>query len=336
MRQRRSRAFGRHRVAQTAMVYWRRSRWAWAGCSTNHGWLLKLVDKPDSTDPHLPLPNVPSRIASLGFRGISSKGTPAIVPPLIPIPAGSFLMGSDKSRDKEAIVDEAPVHHVEVASFQIAKYPVTVAEYALAVRAGAVREPPAEEALEALGIESVTWVKQQQRLDHPVVCVLWEDVTSYIAWLVSSTGQYGWRLPTEAEWEKAARWDQQHSVSRTYPWGNEFDADRCNVWESGIKSTSPVGSYLASDTRRSGASPYGVEDMVGNVWEWTSSVYEFYPYVQDDGRESQSSTEYRTLRGGSWSGIATSAGATRRFFNWWDFPRTICGFRLAFTPEAGS
>ena len=230
---------------------------------------------------------MPARLANLNFQGVNPSGTPAIVPPLITIPGGPFLMGSDKAKDSQAYDDELPQHRVEVSTFQIAKYPVTVAEYALAVRAKAVREPS-------------DWASQQQHADHPVVSVSWNDAVAYITWLISATGQRGWRLPTEAEWEKAARWDPRANTSRIYPWGDSFDKARCNTRESGIGTTSPVGSYPASDARRSGASPFGVEEMAGNVWEWTGSVFKPYPYIMNDGREDSKSTGNRTLRGGSW------------------------------------
>jgi formylglycine-generating enzyme required for sulfatase activity len=111
-------------------------------------------------------------LASLGFWGVNRNGTPAIVPPLITIPAGAFLMGSDKAKDSQAHDDELPQHRVEASALQIAKYPVTVVEYALAVHAGAVREPPAS--------GTVTWANQQQHPDHPVVCVSWQDANAYI------------------------------------------------------------------------------------------------------------------------------------------------------------
>lgn len=208
-----------------------------------------------------PLPDVPARLASLGFRGVNINGTPAIVPPLITIPAGYFLMGSNRARDKEAQDNEMPQHRVEVGTFQISKYPVTVAEFAVAMRTGAVHELPAE--------GGVTWQMQLQRPDHPVVCVSWHDAMAYIMWLREATAQMNWRLPSEAEWEKAARWDAERKVSRLYPWGDTFDKERCNTNDSGIGTTTPIGSYPASDTRRSGASAYGVEEMVGNVWEIT-------------------------------------------------------------------
>ena len=92
--------------------------------------------------PRFPTPIVPARLAGLGYQGINVSGTPAFIPPLITIPAGPFLMGSDLTRDPEAQANETPQYWIEVGAFQIAKYPVTVAEYALAVRSGAVREPP--------------------------------------------------------------------------------------------------------------------------------------------------------------------------------------------------
>ena len=123
-------------------------------------------------------------------------------------------MGSDKARDEEAFDAELPQHRVEVGVFQIGKYPVTVAEYALAVVAGAVREPPQS--------GSVTWAVQQQRLDHPVVCVSWNDAVAYITWLAETTGQRGWRLPNEAEWEKAARWDPRAKYQPHLPLGRQL------------------------------------------------------------------------------------------------------------------
>jgi formylglycine-generating enzyme required for sulfatase activity len=281
-----------------------------------------------SPTPRFPTPIVPTRLASLGYQGINLSGTPAFIPPMITIPAGPFIMGSDLTRDPEAQANETPQYWVEVGTFQIAKYTVTVAEYALAVRSGGVREPPQS--------GSVTWQTQQQHPDHPVVCVSWQDAMAYTAWLNKTTGQRGWRLPTEAEWEKAARWDPQRQDSRIYPWGNTFDKDRCNVSESGIRTTSPIGSYPASDARRSGASPFGVEEMAGNVWEWTSSVFKPYPYITNDGREDQKSTENRTLRGGSWVNGAWVARAACRVGLRWDFLSFSIGFRLALSPGAGS
>jgi formylglycine-generating enzyme required for sulfatase activity len=234
-------------------------------------------------------------------------------------------MGSDKRQDSQASDDETPQHRVDVDAFQIAKYPVTVAEYALAVQAGAVREPS--------GYGRVNWATQQWRIDHPVVCVTWQDANAYIAWLKTATGQGDWRLPSNAEWEKAARWDPQRQQSRIYPWGDTFDKARANTMESGLKTTTPVGSYPAADADRSGASPYGVEEIAGNIWEWTSSLDKPYPYLQSDGRDDQHSIEHRTLRGGSWNNVAMAARAAHRSVI--DGPGDSdysMGFRLAYGP----
>ena len=133
--------------------------------------------------------------------------------------------------------------------------------------------------------------------NHPVVYVSWHDANAYCAWRSHQEGRVV-RLPTEAEWEKAARGPSTDSGDgRTWPWGNTFDAMKCNMNQTGIGDTSPVGIFAA------GRSPYEAFDMAGNVWEWTRSVWgaEFgYPYRADDGREDQSRTNVsRVVRGGS-------------------------------------
>ena len=275
-----------------------------------------------------PPPDVSPRLISLSFRGVNVAGAQAIIPPLVSVAADPILMGSDKAKDREASDSEIPQHRVELPAFQLGTYPVTVAEYALAVRAGVVREPPTAGA--------VTWQTQLQRLDHPVVCVSWQDATAYVAWLREVTGQRGWRLPSEAQWEKAARWDAARGVSAIYPWGDHFDPHRCNVYESGLGATNAVGSYPGGDRARSGASPCGAEEMAGNVWEWTSSLYKPYPYIATDGREDEHSTGNRTLRGGSWVSIARYARAACRDNLRWDNLISDVGFRLALSPSAGS
>jgi len=130
-----------------------------------------------------------------------------------------------------------------------------------------------------------------------VVYVFWHDAVVYCRWLSEVTGR-PYRLPSEAEWEKGAR----GTDGRIYPWGNQWDAERCNNKEGGKGDTTPVGAYPQ------GASPYGPLDMAGNVWEWTRSLWgkdwkepSFkYPYDPDDGREDLEAEGYRVLRGGSW------------------------------------
>jgi formylglycine-generating enzyme required for sulfatase activity len=211
---------------------------------------------------------------------------------LISIPAGEFLMGSDPQQDKDAFDDEQPQHRLYLPDYYLAKTPVTNQQYQAFVAATG-REPPASWTNRAPphGLE-----------DHPVVNVSWYDARDYCQWLSEVTGR-SYVLPSEAEWEKGAR----GSDGRLYPWGDRWDALCCNSMESGPGKTTAVHAYPQ------GASPYGLLDMAGNVWEWTRSLwgtnlersdYRYrYPYRPTDGRENLDARpeEYRVLRGGAFN-----------------------------------
>lgn len=194
------------------------------------------------------------------------------------VPAGPFIMGDDAGRYD----DEKPAHEVVLEAYYIGKYPVTNAEY---VRYREDVGRPFE----------IPDGKEQ----HPVVTISWYEARDYALWA-------GMRLPTEAEWEKAASWDEsgtrgrilglgkKEGRKRKYPWGDAFDKEKCNTSEAGIGGTTPVGRYSPA-----GDSPYGCADMAGNVWEWCSSLYKPYPYRADDGREEAAASGTRVLRGGS-------------------------------------
>jgi formylglycine-generating enzyme required for sulfatase activity len=125
---------------------------------------------------------------------------------------------------------------------------------------------------------------------QPVVGLCWYEANAYCAWLAAQTGK-PFRLPTEAEWEAAAR----RREARAFAWGNTFDAARCNAFESHVRGTAPVGVFPGGDT------PEGLIDMTGNVWDWTSSLYHPYRYSAADGRENvDNADDPRGLRGGSW------------------------------------
>ncbi len=263
---------------------------------------------------------VPPTLQAKGFAAQVVSGVAVIVPPLSDVLAGPYLMGSDKKKDPQAYDDELPQHTVTLAAYQIGTYPVTVAEYARAVEARAVRQPP--------DTEYMKWATQLQRLDHPVVYVSWNDVVAYAAWLAQVTGQ-PWRLPTEAEWEKAAR----GTDGRIYPWGNTWDKTRANTSDGGPGTTTPVGAYAD----KGDASPYGAHDLSGNVWEWCSSLSQSYPYNPDDGRENLQSTGNRVLRGGSWGSTPGLARAAYRYIYDPDVLLFLNrGFRLARGVWAGS
>ncbi len=288
----------------------------------------------------------PQRLADLGFvrhTGAASEEW-YITPPLCQIEAGPFLMGSNRQQDTEAKDNELPQHTVETESYQIGAYPVTVAEYDCAVRAGIVRKPH-------YGL--ITWTYQLQRLDMPVTCISWADAIAYAAWLARLTGQT-WRLPTEAEWEKAAR----GTDGRIYPWGNQWDSSRANIdefdawilnheqhnvdsgmmgkWRSLLahvmakphKPLDDVPTPVGAFAERGDKSPYGVHDLAGNVWEWTTSLFRPYPYLADDGREDPEITGTRVLRGGSWGNSASEARSANRNGNAPTEPDDSMGFRL--------
>jgi hypothetical protein len=249
---------------------------------------------------------LPPRLDQLGFKGWRIGEVELIVPPARVVPAGPFLMGS---REESA---EAPVHPVTIPLYAIATYPVLVAEYACFVRAEHALPPD---------LGRITWEVQFSRLDHPVVNVSWHDAVAYAAWLSRWTGQR-WRLATEAEWEKAARWDPGSGVARTYPWGDTFDSSRCNTRESTLGGTTPSGTYP------NGASPCGAQDMAGNVREWTSSLYDAYPYDPGDGREQMDVIGERVQRGGSWFSFGSDARAAQRDWHAPDEVSPVVGFRL--------
>jgi eukaryotic-like serine/threonine-protein kinase len=263
---------------------------------------------------------------SLGASLVSPKDNMT----MIFIPAGEFSMGSENG-----LTDEQPLHTVALDAFWIDQTEVTNAMYSLCVQSGACDQP------------SVTSYYQDPRYsNHPVAFVSWNDATAYCSW----TGR---RLPTEAEWEKAASWDPLMNQKRVYPWGNEFDCKKGNFDDEtqldsfvmpgapncdGYTRTSPVGSFP------SGASPYGVLDMGGNVWEWVhdafietdplkTSVQNYYaisPRSNPQGVDP-SITDYRVMRGGSWN---INFGYGRSAYRLWfglDDSYDFTGFRCSYS-----
>jgi formylglycine-generating enzyme required for sulfatase activity len=190
---------------------------------------------------------------------------------MVLVPAGKFIMGSN-----ERLPDEGPQHTVYLDAYYIDKYEVTNLQYANFNNATNRRSPT--------HFRNRTF--PQGKADHPVTYVSWEDADAYCRWA-------GKRLPTDEEWEKAAR----GTDGRWFPWGDEFDAEKANTpirWQDigAFGDTTPAGSF------EGGKSPYGVYDMSGNVWEWTASWYKAYP---NNKTPSESYGErYKTLKGGSW------------------------------------
>jgi len=228
----------------------------------------------------------------------------------VAIPGGSFAMGSDTANANE---NEKPVHRVTVANFRMDRTEVTVKAYRVCVDAGQCSRPDAYSFAKGDYRVFCNWGHPDNRDNHPINCVDYGQAKAFCAWA-------GKRLPTEEEWEYAARGGDE---GRIYPWGNDEPTERhLNACGSecpshlvayhfpggralypssdGWPETSPVGSFP------SGASKHGVLDMAGNVWEWTASTYATY-----DGARTESK---RVLRGGSWGGgDARTERATNRF-----------------------
>jgi iron(II)-dependent oxidoreductase len=239
------------------------------------------------------------------------------------IPAGKFLMGTDL---KNADAASHPQHPVYLKAYRIDKYPVTNAQYARFIAATGHR-PPSD------------WKNgkmQQGVLLYPVTLVNWYDAAAYAKWA-------GKRLPSEAEWEKAAR----GTDGRRWPWGNEMDPARLNTYYN-------VGSATNVTTYANGVSPYGVFDMAGNVDEWVED--DFVPYKGTDapadvfqGKVARVlSAEdramklaemvpvnrlYKVLRGGSWKGDPFSTASYHRDYSWPNYASDFYGFRCASDAE---
>ena len=214
---------------------------------------------------------------------------------MVYVPGGEFIFGSDAGRE-----DESPQQTIHVVAFYIDIHPVTYAEYKEFVDAIGHRQPR-------------DWVDSQippGKEDYPVVWVSWYDAAAYAEWR-------GKRLPTEIEWEKAAR----GTDGWQYPWGDAWAEGRCNSADAGLRETSPVGQFPQ------GASSYGALDMAGNVWEWTATWYDAYNgsvYTLD-----RFGTTCKVLRGGSWFEGADVVHTTTRNSAKPDFTFSTIGFRCA-------
>ncbi len=261
------------------------------------------------------------QIPFLGTPELPPTRTDARGVPMVLVPAGTFTMGVDSPEalaecerlgtspcDRKDFADAAPAHIVTLGAFYIDRYEVTNGRYAECVEAGACAEPSSTKSY-----TRDSYYGDPQYADHPVILVNWYDGQLYCGWRAA-------RLPTEAEWEKAAR----GTDGRLYPWGNSFLLGRANLcdrncsfpWsdseqDDGHADTAPVGSYTG------GASPYGAEDMAGNVWEWVGDRYgaDYYLLSPPVNPEGPSEGAFRVARGGAWFSPAIAATASYRLAN---------------------
>lgn len=274
---------------------------------------------------------------------------PETPPTMVAIPAGEFLMGDAASTGG---ADELPVHWVRVAAFELSPYEVAVGEYrrftnVTGYRTDAETNAHGKQGCAVLDVGLAVPVYQAgtswrdpgfvQTDRHPVVCLSVADVEAYIAWLARDTGQ-PWRLPTEAEWEYAAR----AGTTGTYPWG-ESATEACRFangadltpgtegqsWplqldcRDGAAHTAPVGDYVPN--------PWGLYDMIGNVWEWTADCYrpDFRQAPIDGSAFVVTECPKRTIRGGAWPYPASFLRVTNRGGSSVTIRANDRGFRLA-------
>ncbi|MCM1942068.1 formylglycine-generating enzyme family protein [Streptomyces sp. G3] len=270
-------------------------------------------------DPSLPLAE---RLAAGGMLGLLGD------PRLTPVPVTCFVPGAtvpvglpadeveyvvrhwaDKGVEESWIVKETPEHPVRLDDFWIARYPVTNGEWRDFLADAGLADRPTTWYLGAY-----PW----DRSNHPVAGVRAEHADAYASWLSERTG-HPWRLPTEAEWEYAAKGPE----GRPYPWEGGFDPDAANTRESGVHTTTPVGAFP------DGQSPFGAHDMGGNVEEFTADDYAPYPGgVAVDDHLTQSMGTYRVARGGGFARFGDLT-RTRRRHGAFPGPLYPVGFRLA-------
>jgi len=258
------------------------------------------------------------------------------------VPAGEFLMGSTDA-DKDANDSEKPQSKVYLDEFWMGKYDVTNAQFRAFVQATEYKTTAELQGSGWTFDENTGWSDskganwQQPRGpdstlsgkdNHPVVQISWDDAVAFAKWATQATGKKI-AIPTEAQWEKAAR----GTDGRLYPWGNGVpDTSRLN-YNYNIKDTTEVGKYSPA-----GDSPFGAADMAGNVWQWTSSLWGKilekpaygYPYNANDGREDPGNRDARVLRGGGYFEVHNIRTATR-LGNYSDDRGVSLGFRVLAT-----
>ncbi|MGY1663544.1 ergothioneine biosynthesis protein EgtB [Geodermatophilus sp. SYSU D00705] len=280
----------------------------------------------------------------LGVGTPLPPGRPGVAGTSVPVPGGEFVLGVDAADEPFSLDNERPAHRVHVPAFRIGRVPVTNAEYAAFVADGGYADRRwwsargwahrVEAGLERPqfwgtdGTRTRFGVVEAVPPDEPVQHVTFHEAEAYAAW-AGGTGVVpaGARLPTEVEWEKAAVWDPSTGRRRRFPWGSaEPTAALANLGGAALRPA-PVGAYPA------GASAYGAEQLMGEVWEWTSSAFEpwpgFRPMLYADYSAPFFGGDHKVLRGGSW---AVGPSILRPSFRNWDHPvrrQLFSGFRLA-------
>jgi formylglycine-generating enzyme required for sulfatase activity len=290
-------------------------------CHTSSGPPRVDYSKPECVECH----SVPD---DENYQPVSDKRA---VPPspapneMVTIPAGTFIIGNNGRNSSEGSgdPDETPERRVYLDSYRIDKYEVTNAQYAVFVQATNHRVPKHWPTSRSTGGSRPSIAYPPEKADHPVVYVDWYDANEYCHWA-------GKRLPTEEEWEKAAR----GTDGRIFPWGNSFDAKKANTPQYWL-SSNREGDTMAVGQFDNGKSPYGLYDMAGNVYEWTANWYKPYPH------NTEFNVHYgeknKIVRGGSWYDcLSYGCGLSSPSYNRSRFAPEIrnkgFGFRCAKSP----
>ena len=240
-------------------------------------------------------------------------------PLMVPVPAGEFMMGSPESEIRRGS-DEGPQHRVVIAQpFAIAKYEVTFAEWDACVAKGGCSHKPSDEG----------WGRDK----HPVVNISWNDAVQFVKWLASSTGS-GYRLPTEAEWEYAARGVTSTSVpSQPFSTGATIGYKQANYDANFVYGLSKIGVYRQKtlDVGSLPRNPFGLHDMHGNVWEWVQDYYkpDYRGAPADGSAVSSSDCKLRILRGGAWNYYPWTLRSAYRYATPGDVRLNNVGLRVA-------
>jgi predicted outer membrane repeat protein len=261
-----------------------------------------------------------------------AETSPAAAPSshMLLVPAGEFTMGSDEGRG-----DERPVHTVSLDAFAIDETEVTNAQFARFLNERGNREEGGETWLDVDDEDCLIknrgshFQPKSGSEDHPVIEVTWYGARAYCEWRGEGESD-PLRLPTEAEWEKAASWDPAAGVKRVYPWGDAWDSGTVNAdWP--ITTTTELRPHTALvGSHPEGASPYGMLDMAGNVWEWVTDWYasDYYEHSPSHNPQGPDAGEDKVLRGGSWRSTREFVRTTVRHHWYPDYTFDI-GFRCA-------
>lgn len=272
----------------------------------------------------------------LGAGSPLPGGRPGVAGTSVLVPGGPFVLGVDAATEPFSLDNERPAHVVELPAFRIGRMPVTNAEWQAFIDAGGYTQDRwwsqrGWEQRERAGLTAPQFWNpdgtrtrfghvEQIPAEEPVQHISYFEAEAYAAWA-------GARLPTEIEWEKACAWDPATSARRRYPWGAEAPSEKRANLGGASRRPAPVGAYPA------GASAYGVEQMLGDVWEWTSSPLQpwpgFVPMIYQRYSQPFFGGDYRVLRGGAW---AVAPEILRPSFRNWDHPyrrQIFAGVRLA-------